>query len=451
MNEDLYDRLRRQKNWDLSRFAGKQLVICADGRGMTRTLALAALSCGWSTVAFVGDGNYRMGLIEVAEELTLHAGSSGCYAPVYPPAYAAMAPAQKRVWVIDAGDPRYDGVAPVNEPAFYYAEGREADGVDFLALGAVRKAVARERKGAPVTDRAEIPAACAQLLTGIFAGMKVCEELTVSAPVCRIPLAEIPETPDLSPPAILYAGGGGAIAHQEMWAAHLDPVLRKAACRGRAVVVDPKLVHESCRARQWGYGPKALYGPKAGMTACWLERLFPGMRVKWISEKLSEKHFTDGEVTEALSSIDNWSGRKTISDLCRRWGIPWWSAGSSFYGGFARQISAANPWCASADQGVERLRSRPDDGGGEEGASCTDAATPQPSSVLPQMVLGSFIACRRRDILIGRAEHRGLARGLEVHLTHDSRHPSFIGLRWSPGRGVNLNRLDAIKENAHDA
>jgi hypothetical protein len=62
------------------------------------------------------------------------------------------------------------------------------------------------------------------------------------------------------------------------------------------------------------------------------------------------------------------------------------------------------------------------------------------------MVLGSFVACRRRDLLLGRAEPRELARGLEVHLTHGSRHPSFEGLRWSPGRGVNLNRSDAIQE-----
>jgi hypothetical protein len=78
MNEDLYDRLRRQENWNLSRFAGKQLVICGDGKGMTRTLALAALCSGWPRVAFVGDGAHRMGLIAAAEELTLHAGLSAC-------------------------------------------------------------------------------------------------------------------------------------------------------------------------------------------------------------------------------------------------------------------------------------------------------------------------------------------------------------------------------------
>ena len=444
MNEHLYDRLRLQKNWNLAQLADKQLVICGEAGGMTRTLALAAVCCGWPRVAFVGVPECRSRLVEAAEEITLHVGSMGAYAPVYPVSYAAMTPHQPRVWVIDAGDPRYDGVEPVNEPVFYYSGGRSSDGADFIAIGFSRKAVARDRREAPVEDRAELPAVCAQLLTGIFAGLQVCNELAAPAPVCRMPLPELPETADLPPLSILYAGGGGAIAHQEMWAAHLDPVLRKAAGLGRAVVVDPKLVHESCRSRQWGYGPEALYGPKAEMTARWLGRLFPGIRVQAMNERLQEKHLVEHASAEALASIDNWSGRKVLDALCTRFGLPWWSAGSSFMGGFARQVSAANPVCASADNGVERLSSRPRDDSQGGGTSCTAAETPQPSSVLPQMVIGSYIACSRREVLLGRADPRALARGIEIHLTHPSWQRGFEGLLWSPGRMVNIRQQRAL-------
>ena len=440
MNEDFYDRLRLQKNWNLVQFADKQLVICGEGGGMTRTLALAAVCCGWRRVAFVGAGETLVRPIDVAEEITLHVGPSGYYAPVYPAAYVAMTTPQPRVWVIDAGDPRYDGVEPDNEPVFYYSEGRSPGGSDFIAIGFGRKAVARERKGTPAGDRAEVPAVCAQLLTGIFAGLNVCDELAVPAPVCRMPLPELPEVSDLPPLSIVYVGGGGAIAHQEMWAAHLDPVLSNAAGRGRAVVVDPKLVHESCRSRQWGYGPEALYQPKAEMTGRWMGRLFPGIRVQVLNERLQEKHLMEHGGAEALASIDNWSGRKLLAELCSRFGLPWWSAGSSFMGGFARQVSAENPACASADEGVERLSSRPEDDGQGVSTSCTAAETPQPSSVLPQMVIGSYIACSRREVLLGRADPRALARGIEVHLTHSSWQRGFEGLLWSPGRMVNIKQ-----------
>jgi molybdopterin/thiamine biosynthesis adenylyltransferase len=444
MNEDFYDRLRLQKNWNLAQFAEKQLVICGDGGGMTRTLALAAVCCGWPRVAFVGAPECRSRLVEAAEEVTLHVGPPGYYAPVYPAAYAVMAPSHPQVWVIDAGDPRYDGLEPANGQAFYYSEGRSPDGSDFIAFGFGRKAVARDRKGTPVKDRAEIPAACALLLTGIFAEMKVCDELAKPVPVCRIPLPNIPEAAGVPILSILYAGGGGAIAHQEIWAAHLDPVLRKAARGGRAAVVDPKLVHESCRSRQWGYGPETLHQLKAEMTALWLKRLFPGLRVQVFNDRLQEKHLVEHAGVEALASIDNWSGRKLLAALCSRFGLPWWSAGSSFMGGFARQVSAANPACASADEGVERLSSRPEDNGQGGGTSCTAAETPQPSSVLPQMVIGSYIACSRREVLLGRADPRALARGIEVHLTHPSWQRGFEGLLWSPGRMVNIKQQRAL-------
>jgi len=46
---------------------------------------------------------------------------------------------------------------------------------------------------------------------------------------------------DPGPPSFsLYAGGGGAIAHQELWAESLDPVLRESNRKGKVIVVDPK-------------------------------------------------------------------------------------------------------------------------------------------------------------------------------------------------------------------
>jgi hypothetical protein len=56
------------------------------------------------------------------------------------------------------------------------------------------------------------------------------------------------------------------------------------------------------------------------------------------------------------------------------------------------------------------------------------------------MMLASFMACQRREVFLGRADSKVLAQGIEVHLTHGSEIAGFEGLRWSPGRALNLNR-----------
>jgi len=136
--------------------------------------------------------------------------------------------------------------------------------------------------------------------------------------------------------------------------------------------------------------------------------------------------------------VDSWAGRRDLAGLAACFGVPWWSSGSSFFGGFARRISPENSWCASAYEGVERLGERQDTPDAE-GTSCTGPATPLPSSVLPQMILGSYMATQRREVLLGRADQRMLARGIEVHITHDSKEPRCEGLRFSSGRLFNLN------------
>jgi hypothetical protein len=144
-------------------------------------------------------------------------------------------------------------------------------------------------------------------------------------------------------------------------------------------------------------------------------------------------------LTEAVSSIDNWSGRKVLAELCREVGLPWWSAGSSFLGGFSRRIDSKNDRCASAWEGVEQLGERDDDDDGDSDSSCSAASTPMPSSVLPQMVIGSWIAANRRELLLGRpVDAVALARGIEVHLNHGSEQPGYEGLLWSPGRRTNV-------------
>jgi molybdopterin/thiamine biosynthesis adenylyltransferase len=281
------------------------------------------------------------------------------------------------------------------------------------------------------------------LVTGALADLKVFRGLEPMPPMSRIELPLLPKAAGRLkqlPGSILYAGGGGAIAQQEMWAASLDPLLRRIHRQGNFIIIDPKEVHESCRARQWAYPPQSLYEAKSDWTSKWLKHLFPGATVVGIREKIRAAHFRSGCVREAVASIDNWQGRKRLAGFCDKHRIPWWSTGSSFFEGFARQINIKNGLCASATEGVERLKERPDDD--ENGAltSCTSVDAPLPSSVLPQMIIGSWIAAQRRNIILGQADSKILARGIEVHLTHGSSVPGYEGLRWSPGRLLNLKK-----------
>ncbi|RJR29412.1 MAG: hypothetical protein C4576_35405 [Desulfobacteraceae bacterium] len=439
MSESFLDRLQRQAGWSLAALNNRQLVICGDAGGMVRTLALAAVCSGWRRVAFASAGKARGFLGAVAEEVMGHLGGSCRYLPIYSPEFVRIINRWEQVWIVDAGDRENDGVTPKDGHGFYYAECRTPEGDEFIALGTDRDQVTRWRKGSPVADRAEVPAVCAMLLIGALASAEVCLQLAPIPAFCRIGLPPIPSRWHSPQVATLYAGGGGAIAQQEIWAEYLDPVLRRINQEGQILVVDPKIVHESCRSRQWAYGPETLFLPKADLTAGWLRALFPGVVARSFTEPLAENHFRSVDITEALSSIDTWSGRKVLANLCSNYNIDWWSAGASFWGGFARRVSGASDLCASADEGVERLSTRPDDE--VDGRSCTGQSTPEPSSVLPHMILGSWIACQRRSVFLGQSHSRTLAQGIEAHLTHGGLMPGYEGLRWSPGRLVNLRTV----------
>jgi molybdopterin/thiamine biosynthesis adenylyltransferase len=441
--ENFYDRLRRQPNWDLDRMEAFQLVLVGNGRGVTGTLALAAASCGVRNLALCGSPDQRGFLQAVAFQVMEHLGPEAMsFIPVYAGVFIGLRPDDNSVWIIDAGDGRNDNVKPRCGQALYYAECRQR-GEEFVAVGTDRKAVAADRTGSSVPDRAEIPMLCSQLLIGALAQMGVCDEIDPLPQYCRIPLSKMPkrldETQSLCS-STLHAGGGGAISHQELWAESLDPILKRVnnSPQRHIIVVDPGSIHESCRSRQWGYTRESCGQFKAHCTARWIKTtLFPEARVTYIRGRLNREHFHHYRVAEVFSSIDNWSGRKVLSRLADGYGIPWWSAGSSFFGGFARQVSQQNPWCASADEGVERLRDRPEDDA-TPGTSCSSPETPVPSSVLPQMILASFIAAQRRQLLAGSADLRVLARGIEVHLAHGSTAAGYEGLRWSPGRWLNM-------------
>jgi molybdopterin/thiamine biosynthesis adenylyltransferase len=443
-NEQLLDRLAIQEGWELNRLQNVELILCGSGIGTIRTLAMAAVSCGFMNLSLVGQKLER--LYEVADDVMRHLGpENASFVRVDSPRtfqLKRLSRSKPCVFITDAGDPTNDWLSPAdNMLVYWYAEVKGDNGDEFISVGTDRSAVASQRKGRSTGDRAEIPAVCAQLITGVLADLCICEELEPLSPVSRFYLPQLPENSmGLANRAggILYAGGGGAIAQQEMWAAFLDPVVQTVNCQREIRVVDPKEIHESCRSRQWAYPPESLYKPKTEWTVNWLRHLFPGANVKGVKEKLNKRNFHDGNFDEALASIDNWEGRRVLATLCAEHQIPWWSTGSSFFGGFARRVDVKNRFCASAAEGIERLNDRPVTDSGDTQTSCAAETVPLPSSVLPQMILGSFIACQRRAILLGQADPKTLARGIEAHITHDSRESGFEGLRWSPGRRLNL-------------
>jgi hypothetical protein len=62
------------------------------------------------------------------------------------------------------------------------------------------------------------------------------------------------------------------------------------------------------------------------------------------------------------------------------------------------------------------------------------------------MILGGFMASMKRELLLGRADRIELARGIEVHLDHGSEHPEYGGLRFSPGRRLNLRKCLRVED-----
>jgi molybdopterin/thiamine biosynthesis adenylyltransferase len=443
-NEHLLSRLMLQQGWDMSSLCHVGLVLCGIGIGAIKTLAMAAVSSGFTNIFLMVEK--RNDLYKIADDIRGH------LSPTSPVGIRVDTPrtfrlGKKRkinsfVYIVDAGDESNDGVYPEQDDlSYYYAECSGSDQYDFFSLGTDREAVSSKRKGIPVSDRAELSALCSQLITGALADLRVFRGLEPQSPVSRIELPKLPEVPvrpEQLSGSILYPGGGGAIAQQEMWASSLDPVLRTVNRQRNFFIIDPKYIHESCRARQWAYPPESIHEAKSEWTAKWLRHLFPGARVVGIKEKISEAHFLNGLVSEAVASIDNWQGRKKLAGLCDKYNIPWWSTGSSFFEGFARQVNVRNQFCAPATEGVERLKDRSDDDEQGPETSCSSDDMPLPSSVIPQLVLGSWIATQKRNIILGQADPKTLARGIAVHISHESRFPGYKGLRWSPGRLLNL-------------
>ena len=154
-------------------------------------------------------------------------------------------------------------------------------------------------------------------------------------------------------------------------------------------------------------------------------------------------------VDDVVFSVDNQAARRTSAELCNESGLPHWSCGSSFFGGYARYVHPENKHCASPWQGIEQLDIDYDDEV-RPATSCSAPTTPMPSSVLPQMALASWVACQKRSILLGETpDPRALARGIEIHLNRDSRRKGYEGLRWSPGRGINV-KANADKQDRND-
>ena len=437
--EHFLSRLEIQPDWLLEGLSRRELVICDTGSDMLRTLALASACSGFKHLCLVGEDKQR--LYTIADEVMAHTGfESGIYMQVMTPnagrvKYSARSSA---VYIIDAGYPVNDRFGPSRPGrACYFALGQGEDGSDTIAFGTNRRKVAQGRRRISMVSRAEIPAVCAHLIVGAIKLAGGCDAVEPLAPVARMPLPELPAVvfpKEADRYHIIYAGGGGAIANQHLYAESLDPVLRRFNRKSRVTVVDPKKIHISCVNRQWLYPMEALHGDKSEWAARWVDETFPGVQVTGIPSKIGPDHFSNG-CSEAHSSVDSWQARKVIAELCGET-IPWYSTGSSFFGGFARRIDFSVPRCRSAFEGVERLAERPDDEATD--SSCSGEQVPLPSSVLPQMILGSYTCCLRRASVLGTLDGTEAARGIEVHLTHASRVKGYEGLRWSPGRRLNL-------------
>jgi hypothetical protein len=211
----------------------------------------------------------------------------------------------------------------------------------------------------------------------------------------------------------------------------IDPVLQRILSHPDSLIVgaDDDVVEESNRSRQVGYLPDDVGRPKATATRDWLGRgPLARARIVALDEPIAPRHFTDhGPFDVVVSSVDSWDARRTLAEIARQSQVPvLLSSGSSFFGGFARIVTQASA-CMSL-HGVEQLAHRPHG----TRRSCADA--PEPSSVIPQAIVGGLAAAQLRDAWLGRQVD---ARGAEVHLLHASPEPGFAGLRHSPGRLVN--------------
>lgn len=424
MATELHDRIARAGRGPGSLSHVEVTIACSEP-AVAATLALAAGTSGLTKLALLSAPGRREEITAVADRVGRHLGT---VVEVRPFLTRGDAPLQQLL--VDAGDPAFDGFSPragFQTQAFALCDGPRGH---CIAFGTDRGAVAAGRVGRALPGRAEVSHLAAELTVATLHAAGA-PEIDPSPSISRIPLPPEAAPVRRFPQTVYWAGFGGAISHQTLWAIAIDQGLREAVAGSTWIGVDFDSIEESNRARQWFFPPESVGGYKADWTKTGLVAAGVDVDVLVVRDRIDDAHLDGMRVDWACSSVDSWSSRKLLARICDTRAIPWVSAGSSYFGGFARRIDARDPRCASADLGVEQLALRPDDTPGA--ASCS--AQPLPSSVLPQMVIGAWAATALRSLLSGTHDARALARGIEVHLQSPA---PGSGLRCSPGRQVNL-------------
>jgi hypothetical protein len=428
--DELYGRMMHQSGWCLAQIRQTLLVIAARGPAAEQ-ISLAASAVGFEhQLLLVQD--IAAGL-DLADATMRH--NPQAFVDVELGCLHRGVTEMPTIVLVDLGDPATQDLsirARHGVIGFAEKDGR----IDFgTGLGNVRSGCL----GRPLQACAEISVLVGELLAGVcsllgaYGGGEDVPALALPPKCARIPTSPPPGPGAALKPRRIYVGGlGGAIAHQTLNAMAIDPVLQKMLSHPDSVIVgaDDDVVEESNRSRQIGYLPDDVGRPKATATRDWLARgPLVQTRIVEHDEPIALHHFTEhGPFDVVLSSVDSWDARRTLVELARASQVPvFLSSGSSFFGGFERIVTQASA-CMSL-HGVEQLANRP------RGTrrSCADA--PEPSSVIPQAILGGLAAAHLRDAWLGRHVD---ARGAEVHLLYTSPEPKFAGLRYSPGRLVNV-------------
>jgi molybdopterin/thiamine biosynthesis adenylyltransferase len=395
---ELLQRMSIIPGWHVDRLDAAHLRVVVAARGPTTPHLCRALAMiGVEEILLVAPPADLPGALDAAEAASRHSLRTAVH--VCPTiARSALAGGPRTVVLQDVGDAAFDGVDWLAAAScrIAFAEERRS-----LAFGLDVGAVARGRRGEPLQPSAETPILFGELLNALAAEAVAFERpdpcgtpLTLSrAPACaRIPLAPSKLPALLRPVRLLVAGGGGAIAHQSLLAVALDPSLRAILARPGAlvVVVDDGVVEESNRSRQ--YYDRADV-PKAPATAAWLRTLLPGVPVEAVQGPVDAAAFARFRPTHVVSSLDSWgrSGRLLLAELCRdcRSVEELHAAGSDPFGGMTRTLYRASGAC-QLRHGAERLLSR----GESRRRSCADS--PQPSSVIPQLLVGGLLAVELR-------------------------------------------------------
>jgi molybdopterin/thiamine biosynthesis adenylyltransferase len=427
--DELYSRMLRQSGWQLGPIRQTLLVIAARGPAAEQ-ISLAASAIGFEHQLVLAQ-DVAAGL-ELADATMRH--NPQAYVDVELGSLHRGMVEMPTIFLMDLGDPATRDISiRARHCIIGFAE--KADRIDF---GTDLMNVVSGCAGRPLQACAELAVLVGELLSGICSVLNAYsagenEPGFAPPPRCaRVPLAPPPgPDADLKSRRIYVGGFGGAIAHQILNAMAIDPVLQAILSHPDSLIVgaDDDVVEESNRSRQLGYLPDDVGRPKAEATRDWLARgPLARTRVVHLNEPIALRHAAEyGPFDVVLSSVDSWDARRTLVELARQSKVPaFLSSGSSFFGGFERIVTRESA-CMSL-HGVEQLAHRP------RGTrrSCADA--PEPSSVIPQAIVGGLAAAQLRDAWLGRPVD---PRGAEVHLLHTSSEPGFAGLRHSPGRLVN--------------